>query len=508
MSQQIIRRQSDGTVVWTVRYSCLNDDAVSFARQLLEKYKKDGVLIDAEFDGDVWPFSDEKKTITMRFSLDKEAYEKGAKSWTGVSLEDYLLTVKTYAAMQLGTVSLASISSLVKDLMALAVLGRDELMKKSVSPHSVSALLFLPSPSPERERFLEDLECCSYISGKARGHRVLDELTDFLHFNRKLDDFWKKASDLERILIFPYWAWWHVTVILPLRPTEFILTPRDCIKGKPGAYTITIRRSRLKKRHEEVTYRIASDYECFTYSITDDLALPFLWYIEHSSPGKAPSGDLLLGDGSMPSYASMRTGLRRFIAYDLQDPGLSDRIHLGDTRHLAMIGLIVSGGSPSICKVLADHETIGQSSWYFANVAFFIASAVFRVRSDLRDMTLEFNDARTLPPDIPFHQVPEGKCDAMEVLGGDISACITGHRPGSCLSSCTGCCHLYSDPDSRVTISADSENTAAFDKDFLIWMMDLVRMQGKEKEMIREILSRLRKDCAKDFGELLSKGGR
>jgi len=33
------------------------------------------------------------------------------------------------------------------------------------------------------------------------------------------------------------------------------------------------------------------------------------------------------------------------------------RINLGDTRHLAMISLIASGGSPVICKELAGHDS-------------------------------------------------------------------------------------------------------------------------------------------------------
>ncbi len=116
------------------------------------------------------------------------------------------------------------------------------------------------------------------------------------------------------------------------------------------------------------------------------------------------------------------------------------------------------------------------------------------------------HDARILPRDLPICQVPGGKCDAIKVLSGDTSTWFAGHRPDSALSICTGCCPLYSDPDRRATLSADSGNTAAFDKDFLLWMMDPLRMQGKEKERIREILAALREDGAKDFGALSSKG--
>ena len=44
-------------------------------------------------------------------------------------------------------------------------------------------------------------------------------------------------------------------------------------------------------------------------------------------------------------------------------------VNLGDTRHIAMMNLIISGGSPRMCMELAGHANIGISSHYYTNMA-------------------------------------------------------------------------------------------------------------------------------------------
>ena len=40
-------------------------------------------------------------------------------------------------------------------------------------------------------------------------------------------------------------------------------------------------------------------------------------------------------------------------------------IHIGDTRHIAMINLIAEGASPVTAMLLAGHDNITTSSHYF-----------------------------------------------------------------------------------------------------------------------------------------------
>ena len=56
----------------------------------------------------------------------------------------------------------------------------------------------------------------------------------------------------------------------------------------------------------------------------------------------------------------------------LSSPKEIERIHLGDTRHIAMVSLMLSGGSPSVCRALADHHGIDISSNYYTNIESFL----------------------------------------------------------------------------------------------------------------------------------------
>ena len=49
--------------------------------------------------------------------------------------------------------------------------------------------------------------------------------------------------------------------------------------------------------------------------------------------------------------------------------GTINRIHLGDTRHLALINIIAEGGTPVIAMVLAGHDQINTAAHYYSNIA-------------------------------------------------------------------------------------------------------------------------------------------
>ena len=64
-------------------------------------------------------------------------------------------------------------------------------------------------------------------------------------------------ANSEYIKWFPIYLWVDLTYILPLRATEFMLTPRDCLSEKNGKVYITVRRTQKKKRRRKVAYDIS-----------------------------------------------------------------------------------------------------------------------------------------------------------------------------------------------------------------------------------------------------------
>ena len=65
------------------------------------------------------------------------------------------------------------------------------------------------------------------------------------------------------------------------------------------------------------------------------------------------------------------TALRTVIVPDKRNPlneGEIGRISLGDTRHMALINLVMSGASLQACKELAGHHHIVTASHYYSNI--------------------------------------------------------------------------------------------------------------------------------------------
>ena len=94
-----------------------------------------------------------------------------------------------------------------------------------------------------------------------------------------MNTYWEGASEVEKLFYFPLYFWWNLTAILPLRPTEFLLTPRNCIERKSGENILTIRRTTLKGGKNITRYRINSDYKLMKYGVTDKLAAEVEWYV-------------------------------------------------------------------------------------------------------------------------------------------------------------------------------------------------------------------------------------
>ena len=63
--------------------------------------------------------------------------------------------------------------------------------------------------------------------------------------------------------------------------------------------------------------------------------------------------------------------LRSGAAEALEDNEI-EKICLGDTRHIAMISLMVSGGSATVCKELAGHGDIEIGHHYYSNIRSFL----------------------------------------------------------------------------------------------------------------------------------------
>jgi hypothetical protein len=438
----------------------LDEAAMAHARDIFSDYSRRGIILNGSYDDPAWKLSNETLNVTLAL-LSFEHNGSAVAEWLDMPEERYVAYAKAYIALKLGSLILPTLQGLTNTLASLPYMAAEDAaaLTKNAA-HIAEFLSLLPGGTVERDWIEETLEkrVQAYRGDSgAEGRRVLSAFNSYLQFNEILANYWQTACSDEKLFYFPLYLWWNLTAILPLRPTEFLLTPRDCIDGK----IMTVRRTRLKGGGK-VSYRIAQDYDLHRYEITDALADELRKYVsmtEHALPTQIGTlfrlephyGYLNRGIDKINryyTYHNMRTCLDTFFS-DAVKPGECgiERIKLGDTRHLAMISLIISGGSPVICRELAGHADIEVSSRYYANISSLVECVTIARFRKSKGRNAEFVGKSRYPLKRPCDmlRLAGGWCDAESVKNGDIGECmkvVDGHgRIGECVS----CGHYWPD---------------------------------------------------------------
>ena len=470
----------------------LNAEEIARAERTFAEYQNRGVISEGAFQDDVWSLTDEVRTRRLHFHIEPEEYRKGAGSWAGCSRKEFTLCLKAYAAFGLGKRVLAQIYETVRELKLLAGMDLESAFCVKNPRLALDFLSLLPGESAGRDMVMEHLEERPLVSAwKARSQRRLDDFRNYLQFDRKLREYWANADKESRRRYFPVYLWWNLTAVLPLRPTEFLLTPADALAKVNGKYVLSVRRTLMKKKGKrKVSYRIESDYEINRYEIPDALGAE----IERYQPLNGESDTLFPSNQrnrKRLSYVQLKALLYQFLAEELHEDCVS--IRLGDTRHLAMINLMLSGGSPTVCKALAGHEDIAVSAHYYSNLSSIIESSVYeRFRGDSQEAALE--GRMYFPLSLPGERVriQDGWCDYPAVMNGDVRECLKNCAHSGDVGDCVNCVHFYPERKGlRLKITDERKRAVDESAAFLMQMIEQVRQGKQMKESIASAMARL-----------------
>ena len=492
----------------------LDDAAIAHARDVFADYRRHGIILNGSFDDPEWKMSNETLNVTLAllsFENDGGAFQE----WLDIPEEQYSTYVKAYIALRFGDYTLLTLQNLTKTLASLPYMLADEAVALTKNAaHFAEFLSLLPGGTIERDWIEETLEERVQKYRRDPGvdsRRVLAAFDSYLQFDEILRDYWQTACNDAKLFYFPLYLWWNLTAILPLRPTEFLLTPRDCIDGN----TITVRRTRLKGGGK-VSYRIAQDYELHQYDITAALADEIRIYIsltEHTQPAQIDALFRLephygyLGKGidrfnRYYTYNNMHTCLDMFFTEAVEPQGNNIvRIKLGDTRHLAMVSLIISGGSPVICRELAGHTDVTVSSHYYTNISNLVENLTIKRLRKSKGSDAEFVGEPRYPLKRPNNmlRLTEGWCDAEPLKTGDVSECMKAVDGYGRIGECTSCGHYWSDvPGVRMRFFDENAGKQRVDSDsaYLMRMIELARRNLGYEEDIASALLRLQHSCS------------
>ena len=487
----------------------IDEETLYQAKAIFDTYKSKGVVLNENFSDDIWKLTNQVKCTHLHFKINELVYLRAAEKWIGCSLSCFVDYVKIYTLFQIGTLGILGLKHLVKSLMKLSELSTAEVSANEKIPvklHTLEFLKLLPNSNEMRDIVIENMEDYTLFSQHTKGlklQRVLANFETYFKFNDCLDQFWSRAGEKEKLFYFPLFLWWNLTTILPLRPTEFLLIPRQCLSREKGENILTVRRTKLKGGKNHFHYSIAGDYQLAKYCVPEKLAVEIDWYLRATS--QMPVSKLgtlfvqgahkeIFEDTSHYSYHYFSDSLQRFQKEEMgMDSGSNEFIHLGDTRHIAMISLIVSGGSPTICKELAGHEDINISSHYYANISRFVESATYEFYRKQKAHRVEMRVHRLAGP-IKTVAVNYGRCDSEVYVDGGIGDCLRYIGSGGELGDCTSCPHFIDDKTGQYLafINAD-EKRKQVDEDckYLMRVLETVRKGAGCDEDIQSALLKL-----------------
>lgn len=457
------------------------------------EYAAKGVIDRGSFSDAQWRITDEVKRRNVRFETDGDTVQE----WTGCSEKCFLDYVKSYTVLLLGTMAVNSVAEVSRSLIRMGCSEFREACAWDVyTSHALRFLDMIPDSPGYTGAVMERIEENRTLDGWIRKPRKLADFRYYLRFDRYVNEFWKTANETTKDYFFPVYLWWRLTSILPLRATEFLLLPGDCIHNRDGKWILTVRRTRLKKKLQKVRYTINADYTLHEYEVPEWLAWEILAYKTNREKHCSHEKDTLFSPARVTqlgymTYCQMR---RRLSEFREKVTGRADYpVRLGDTRHLAMINLILSGGSPVVCRELAGHEDIGISSSYYANLSTVVESAVYEKYHENRGkLTLDGSLKIRMGDRHGMTEVEGGHCDYAGLPKGDISECMKSYRGAGHFGDCRNCIHYYP-VQAGLKLAVQEEFRKKVDEDgiFLMEMIEQVRRGNGAQEDIISALLRL-----------------
>lgn len=500
--------------------SFFDSEVFEKAEALFEEYRANGVILNNSFADMEWRLTNQLQNTTISFWFNELAYHKNAAPWIGCGYDLFIKSIKAYAMLKMGSATIASIRERVNSFRLFAELAEDALIGGvyDCPIHMAEFLTLLPGEDARRDAIIESLDEMSWANRaqeRKSQQRVLADFDAYFRFSDTMLTFWASADDVEKLFWFPLYLWWTLTAILPLRTTEFLLTPRRCLNTENGNNLITLRRTTLKGGNRKIAYRIDKDYEAVRYVIPQKMAGEIKWYLDatdtttptslstlfvrepHYARFKREPPDYL----GYYTYSNLSTCLRLFQE-EIIGVGKERHINLGDTRHLAMISLVLSGGSPLICKELAGHSDINISSNYYSNISGFIKCAVYEMHLKSRAGTAEMTERGTPVLMKPNRRVtvPDGFCDSVAYVGGDISDCIKSIGADGELGHCRRCPFFidgYSGMRFLYAFPQESKEQVDKDSQYLLEMLETVRRGIGLQEDIQSAILRLQHSGAR-----------
>lgn len=227
-------------------------------------------------------------------------------------------------------------------------------------------------------------------------NRDIPGFQSIIHFNKIVNDVIENHPEL---IVRHYFIllWWRISTIVPMRPSELINLKRNCVYEKHNEYYLHI--DRLKNKYNRKIYKTPVMTE---FLITKEIYEFIQKYINYAN--SVDTNEFLISrevyistlkneknSNHKVNYNDFHHMLERFYddvvkdIYGLEVVPLNERtndkqiekIRLGDTRHVAIINLMMQGINPLEIMKLAGHHNVETQMGYYSHVEKFMTSKTY-----------------------------------------------------------------------------------------------------------------------------------
>ena len=249
-----------------------------------------------------------------------------------------------------------------------------------------------------------------YIGRKARD---LPDYKSVLIFDTKLNSNFFMFSDEEKLEYYILYLWWKITMIIPLRPNDFLKLKYDCCwKDSCGKFWIKVPRSKVNDKNANIklvytlectesVFKMIEDYKGFISKYVEiaEYLFPFeLRYITFSNLSKGNSKISRIDkkkQNNNDANLLIRKFEEKYLAKEIEN-GQYSHITMGDTRHYAFCNMILQGLNPLVIAQIGGHTRIDSQLHYYQQIETctnaYIKELAFRYRVKNHKIIDSLND--------------------------------------------------------------------------------------------------------------------
>lgn len=514
-----------------------DEKAVHNAIVKMNFLRDSGIVQKSHFSDDQWLMYDEYRTVTFDYSFSEDKYTSNYEPYLKIPFVTFKDYVKTFCIINIGSYVLTTISIFISGLKSILEYPPEQLPENITDGTAITSStrlidFFSCLPSEDGEN-LNDyiIDCLTDMADiaemkKPGNQRSLATVDTYFKFNDAMERFWTNCTDeSQKLFYFPIWLWWNLTAVIPMRPRELILTPRKCLKKVNGIWQLKILKNNLKGSRKNVHYKIEKDYRTLTIKCSDRIANQIMWYQNRVSYDR---NDLNTLFSTVPhysyialqntplnsrfyTYSNFTYALRRFfseivskkyVVVDSETPTISNShaiqlIRPGDTRHISLISMVLSGIAPTVAMELAGQENPVIAAHYYSNITEIVECVTYRsYRAMIKGTEIYALSQRVSPIAVKDFITLDNddRCYSPRMLIGDFSDCVAAAGTHGEIGYCPECAYYskgeYSQKKDYFTnaIKIECEN--------LQQVVNNVRYSKGNTEDITSVILRLQQKAA------------